>query len=157
VVFLFGGPKMNSLIRLFRRTFAIHSLFLAALALASFALPAVAAPADMQSSVPLNKHARKIEKRLAKFRQGTFLDFEFRDSSQTFGSLGPLSATSFQFTDADSNRTQTHLYSDLVHVKQAREYIGEGSEPRHHVRLLVPVMISAGAAAAGIATYEVLR
>ncbi|MGA2753060.1 MAG: hypothetical protein ABSE53_04780 [Terracidiphilus sp.] len=129
----------------------------AALTLASFALIATATLAHTQSSAPLDKHARRIEKRLTKYRQGTFLDFEFRDSSQTFGSLGPLSAASFQFTDSDSNKTQTHSYSDLVEVKKAREYIGEGSEPRHHVRLLVPVLIGAGAAAAGIATYEVLH
>jgi hypothetical protein len=138
-----------------RSKFAVH--FLAAIALIAVSLPAAAAPTGMQSSAPLDKHARKIEKRLAKFRQGTFLDFEFRDSSRTFGSLGSLSATSFAFTDSDSNKIQTHPYSDLAHVKQAREYIGEGSAPRHHVRLLVPVLIGAGAAAAGIAAYEVLR
>ena len=91
-----------------------------------------------------------------RFRQGTILDFEFRDSSQTFGSLGPLSAASFQFTDSDSNKTQTHFYSDLVEVKKAREYIGDGSV-HHHVRLLVPIIIGAGVAAAGIAAYEVLH
>ena len=144
-------PRFLSLLH---RRFAVH--FLAAIALAAVSLPAAAAPAAVQTSAPLDKHARKIEKRLAKFRQGTFLDFEFRDSSQTFGSLGPLSDTSFMFTDSDSNKTQTHPYSDLAHVKQAREYIGEGSS-HHHVRLLVPVLIGAGAAAAGIATYEVLR
>jgi hypothetical protein len=109
-----------------------------------------------QSTAPLDKHARRIEKRLTKFPQGTVLDFEFRDSFKTFGSLGPLSPASFQFTDSDSNKTQTHFYSDLVEVKKAREYIGEGSEPRHHVRL-VPVIIVAGVAAAGIATYEIVR
>lgn len=123
---------------------------------AAVALVCVAAPAVAQSA-PLDKHARRIERRLNRFPQGAFLDFEFRDSSQTFGSLGPLSATSFQFTDSDSNKIQTHLYSDLVQVKKAREYIGEGSEPRRHIHLLVPVLIGAGAAAAGIATYEVLR
>ncbi len=126
-------------------------------ALASFALLAAATFAHAQSSAPLDKHARRIEKRLTKYRQGTFLDFEFRDSSQTFGSLGPLSAASFQFTDADSNKTQTHYYSELVHVTNAKEYIGEGSEPRHHIHLLVPVIIGAGVAAAGIATYEILH
>ncbi|MGO9325212.1 MAG: hypothetical protein ACLP07_11685 [Terracidiphilus sp.] len=131
--------------------------FFLAIALASVALLAAVAPAQAQSSATLDKHSRRIEKRLAKYREGTFLDFEFRDSSQTFGSLGPLSPASFQFTDSDSNRTQTHSYSELVHVKPAREYIGEGSEPRHHVRLLMPVIIGAGAAAAGIAAYEVLH
>jgi hypothetical protein len=146
---------MNSFLSLVRRKSAVY--FLVVVALASTALLAATAPAQAQSSAPLDKHARRIEKRLAKFRQGTFLDFEFRDSSKTFGALGPLSPASFQFTDSDSNKTQTHLYSDLVHVKQAREYIGEGSEPRHHVRLLVPVLIGAGVAAAGIATYEILH
>ena len=150
---------MNSVLSNFlnvsRRSSTSH--FLVAVAFASVALLAAVAPTRAQSSTPLDKHARRIEKRLAKFRQGTFLDFEFRDSSQTFGALGPLSSASFQFTDSDSNKTQTHLYSELVHVKQAREYIGEGSEPRHHVRLLVPVLIGAGAAAAGIAAYEVLH
>ena len=134
---------------------AVH--FLAAAAFASAVLLAAVAPAPAQSPAPLDKHARRIEKRLAKFRQGTVLDFQFRDSSQTFGSLGPLSPASFQFTDSDSNKTQTHFYSDLAEVKKAREYIGEGSEPHHHVRLLVPVIVGAGAAAAAIATYEVLR
>jgi hypothetical protein len=122
-----------------------------------FALLATAALAPAQTSAPLDKHARRIEKRLTRFQPGTFLDFEFRDSSQTFGSLGPLSAATFQFTDSDSNKTQTHFYSDLAQVKKAREYIGEGSEPRHHVHLLVPIIIGAGVAAAGIATYEVLH
>jgi len=148
-------PVLSSLLSLCCRKSALH--IFAAMALASFALSAAAAPAEVQSSAPLDKHARRIEKRLAKYREGTFLDFEFRDSSQTFGSLGPLSAASFQFTDSDSNVTQTHLYSDLVEVKKAREYIGEGSEPRRHIHLLVPVLIGAGAAAAGIATYEVLH
>jgi len=129
----------------------------AALTLASFALLATATLAQAQSSAPLDKHARRIEKRLTKFRQGALLDFEFRDSSQTFGSLGPLSAASFQFTDSDSNRLQTHSYADLAEVRRAKEYIGEGSEPRHHVRLLVPIIIGAGVAAGGIAAYEVLH
>ena len=140
---------------LIRRKSAVHVLV--AITLASAASLAAVAPAQAQSSAPLDKHARKIEKRLAKYHEGTFLDFEFRDSSKTFGALGPLSPASFQFTDSDSNKIQTHLYSDLAQVKQAREYIGEGTEPRHHVRLLVPVIIGAGAVAAGIATYEVVR
>ncbi len=146
---------MKRFLGIFRSKSAIH--ILAALAIAAFSLIAAATLVQAQTSAPLDKHARKIEKRLAKFRQGAFLDFEFRDSSQAFGSLGPLSAASFQFTDADSNKTQTHLYAEVSEVKKAKEYIGEGSESRHHVRLLVPVLIGAAAAAAGIATYEAVR
>jgi hypothetical protein len=141
------------MIRMIRSARFSFTLGIAATLFFSTVLPSVRA----QSSAPLDKHARRIEKRLAKYRQGTFLDFAFRDSSQTFGSLGQLSDTSFVFTDSDSNKTQTHLYSDLVHVKAAREYIGEGSEPRHHVRLLVPVIVGAGVAAGAIAAYEVLH
>lgn len=150
---------MNRVLTSFASLFSRKSTFriLAIPALASFALLGAPTFAHAQSSAPLDKHARRIEKRLTKYRQGTFLDFEFRDSSQTFGSLGPLSAASFQFTDADSNKTQTHNYSELVHVTNAKEYIGEGSEPRHHIHLLVPVIIGAGVAAAGIATYEILH
>jgi len=146
---------MKSFLSGFRSKSTVH--ILAALALASFALLATATLAQAQSPAPLDKHARRIEKRLTKFRQGALLDFEFRDSSQTFGSLGPLSAASFQFTDSDSNRLQTHSYADLAEVRRAKEYIGEGSEPRHHVRLLVPIIIGAGVAAGGIAAYEVLH
>ena len=53
-----------------------------------FLVPALCSRA--QSSALLDKHARRIEKRLAKYRQGTVLDFEFRDSSKTFGALGPM-------------------------------------------------------------------
>ena len=113
---------------------------------------AVVSPSQAQSSAPLDKHARRIEKRLAKYGSGTFLQFDFRDSSESFGALGALSDASFQFIDADSNKTQTRRYADLAQVKKGKEYIGAGSEPGHHVRLLVPLLIGAGAAAAGIAT-----
>ena len=79
---------VSRFLSLVRRKSAVHSLV--AMALASVALLAAVPPAQAQSSAPLDKHARRIEKRLAKYRQGTFLDFEFRDSSQTFGALGPL-------------------------------------------------------------------
>jgi hypothetical protein len=114
-----------------------------------------AAPA--QTAPQLDKHARKIEKRLAKYQPGTYLDFTFRDSSESYGSLGALSNDSFQFTDSDSNRVETHSYDNVARVRKAKEYIGSGSEPGHHVRLLVPVLIGAGAAAAGILTYEAVR
>jgi hypothetical protein len=103
------------------------------------------------------KHARKIERQIARFRPGSYLDFQFRDGSHTYGALGPLSDASFQFTDADNNKVVTHRYADVDRVSKAKEYIGEGSGPRHHVRLWVPVVIGAAAVGGGIAAYEVLR
>jgi hypothetical protein len=145
----FGGPMKK-----FLRVFCHGSIVIL---VAAFALIVVAPACQAQSSTPLDKHARKIEKRLAKFRPGTYLDFEFRDRSETYGSLGTLSEASFQFTNADSNKTETHLYADVARVKKAKEYIGAGSEPEHHVHLLVPLLIGAGAAAAAVAVVEVER
>lgn len=123
----------------------------------AWALIAVVPVIQAQSSVPLNKHARKMEKRLSRFPKGSYLEFDFRDGSETFGSLGELYDASFQYVDSDNNKTVAHPYADLAQVKKAKEYIGEGSEPRHHVRLLVPALIVAGVAAGGIAAYEVMR
>ena len=72
-----------NLASLFSRKSTIR--ILAIPALASFALLTATTLAPAQSSAPLDKTRRRIEKRLTKYRQGTFLDFEFRDSSQTFG------------------------------------------------------------------------
>ncbi|MGD0471245.1 MAG: hypothetical protein ABSA54_22970 [Terriglobales bacterium] len=135
---------MSKFTRLLRRRSIIH------LAIA-WALIVVVPVSLAEPSTPLDKHARKIEKRLAKYRAGAFLEVDFRDSSQSMGSLGALSAASFQFTDAANNLTQTHLYAEVARVKKAKEYIGEGSEPKHHVRLLVLVLIGAGVAAACVA------
>lgn len=116
-------------------------------------LPAARAESPNQ----LDKHAHKIEKRLAKYQPGTYLNFSFRDSSQAYGSLGSLSDASFQLTNADSNKVETHSYDEVARVNKGKEYIGSGSEPGRHVRLLVPIVIGACAAAAAIAVVEVLR
>ncbi|MGA3333873.1 MAG: hypothetical protein ABSC62_06885 [Terracidiphilus sp.] len=123
----------------------------------AWALIAVVPVIKAQSPVQLDKHARKMEKRLSRFPKGSYLEFDFRDGSETFGSLGELYDASFQYVDSDNNKTVAHPYADLAQVKKAKEYIGEGSEPHHHVHLLVPALIVAGAAAGGIAAYEVMR
>lgn len=105
----------------------------------------------------LDKHARKVEKHLAKFHSGTYLRFDFRDNTQSYGSLGALSDASFQFTDTDSNKLETRSYDDLARVTKGAEYIGAGSEPGHHVRLLVPLLIGAVAAGAAVAIVETVR
>lgn len=122
----------------------------------AWACAAIIPAALAQSAPQLDKHARKIEKRLTRYRPGTYLDFEFRDSSESYGSLGQLAQTSFQFTDSDSNLTQTHPYGDVKNVRRAKEYIGAGSEGGHHLRLLVPILVGA-AAAGGVAAFEAFR
>ena len=57
---------LTSFVSLFSRKSTVR--ILAIQALASFALLAAATLAPAQSSAPLDKHARRIEKRLTKYR-----------------------------------------------------------------------------------------
>jgi hypothetical protein len=126
--------------------------------LAVAVLPLTMVPAAYSQQNPsLDKHGRRIEKRLAKFRAGSFMEIDLRDGSQRLGSLGALSGDTFQMTDTDNNKTVTFAYDDVATVHKSTEYIGEGSEPGHRPRFLVPVLISAAAAAATVAIVETVR
>ncbi len=114
----------------------------------------VPAVSQADSAARIDKHARKIEKRLAKYRPGAFLQVNLRDDTETLGSLGGLSDATFQLTSADSNKTMTISYADVMHVKKGKEYIGAGSEPEHHIPHLVPILIGVLAAGAAIALVE---
>jgi hypothetical protein len=120
-------------------------------------VPAAFAQQSLSPSVSLDKHARKIEKKLSKLRAGSLVQLNLRNDSTSLGSLGALSDASFQITDTDNNRTETFAYSDVAQVRKAKEYIGEGSEPGHHLHVSLPVLIVAGAVAAGAATYLAVR
>ena len=110
-----------------------------------------------QSSAKIEKHARKIEKRLTKYRTGTLLQVDFRDNSEALGSLGDVSDATFQITNAESNKVQTFNYADVTRVSKTKEYIGAGSGPGHHFHHWIPVLIVAAAAGGGIAAYEATR
>ena len=141
---------MNRIFRFLRR----NSCLLVAVAFASFAL---APTIQAQSSAKIEKHARKIEKHLAKYRSGTFVQVDLQDRSEAMGSLGDVSDATFQITNADSNKVQTFNYADVARVTKGKEYIGAGSEPGHHFHHWVPVLIVAAAAGGGIAAYEATR
>jgi hypothetical protein len=80
-----------------------------------------------------------------------------RDGSDGSGALVALAPASFTVNDADSNAQETHYYSDVSRVSKGKEYIGEGSEPGHHihVRLWVPVVVGVVAAGAALTAIEV--
>jgi hypothetical protein len=118
---------------------------------------AIAPAAFSQQNPNLDKHARKVEKKLSKFRNGSFVQIDFRNGSQSLGSLGTLSAATFDVTDADNNQKETYNYDDVASVRKGKEYIGEGSEPGHRPRFLIPVLVSAAAAAATVAIVETVR
>jgi hypothetical protein len=87
------------------------------------------------SAKKLEKQARKIEAKLAKYPKGAFLEFHFRDGSRSTGSLGTLSEHSFSFTNSDTNGKETHNYSDVTKVKKGKTYIGTGSEKHHRFHI----------------------
>lgn len=104
----------------------------------------------------MEKHTRKMEKKLTEHAPGTYLRIVFRDHSEGVGMVSRLDATSFTFTDADSNATRSYRYADVASVEKGETYVGEGSRRRHLPRLLVFGL--AGAAAAGaIASFTVAR
>jgi len=108
-----------------------------------------------ESSANTEKHTRKIEKKVTKYRTGTLLKVDFRDNSEALGFLGDVSSGTFQITNADSNKLQTFNYDDVTRVKKTTEYIGAGSEPAHHFRLWVPVVVGTLVAGGVVAAMEV--
>ncbi len=140
---------MNRILRFLRS----NSCILIAIAFASIAL---APTSRAESSAKMEKHARKIEKRVAKYRAGTLLQVDFRDNSEALGSLGNVSDATFQITNADSNKMQTFNYADVTRVKKTNEYIGAGSEPGRHFHHWIPVLIVAAGAGGGVAAYEAI-
>lgn len=112
-----------------------NSLLLATLVFAFLTL----APTCRASAVKKQeKHVQKIEKKLAKFRKGTFLKVDLNDNTDARGSLVQLNNTAFQIFNADTNKVQTINYSDVDTVSKTKEYIGTGSEPSHHFHLHLP-------------------
>ncbi len=128
----------------------------ARLALAAMLIACVSA-AHSQNSTQLDKHARKVQHQLTKFRTGTYLHLVLRDDTDSYGALGTLSDASFTFTSAETNATTTYAYNDIGRIRTDKETIGEGSEPRHHIRHLVPIVVTVAAIGAGAAVYEAVR
>ncbi|HXU18492.1 MAG TPA: hypothetical protein VN708_25515 [Terriglobales bacterium] len=87
------------------------------------------------SAKSLEKHAKKMESKLAKFPKGTFLRLRFRDGNESTGKLRNMSDNSFSFTNSESNSDETHTYSDLTDVEKSKAYIGKDSESHHHLHM----------------------
>lgn len=110
-----------------------------------------------QSTIHLDKHARKIHHKLTKYPSGRYLHLVLRNDTDSYGALGMLSPTSFTFTSAENNATTTYTYNDVDKVKTDKERIGEGSEPRRHIRHLMPIAVSVVAMGTAGAIYAVER
>ena len=108
-----------------------------ALSIAMATALVLSAPAGHAASAAksLEKQAKKIESKLANFPKGAFLHLFFRDGSDSSGKLDKLADNSFTFTNSDSNADETHPYADVTKVEKGKEYIGEGSGPKRHIRI----------------------
>ena len=87
------------------------------------------------SAKSLEKQARKVQTRLAKFPPGALLHLQFRDGSESTGRLGKLSENGFAFTNSDSNTDESHRYSEVTKVEKGKEYIGKDSAPHRWLHL----------------------
>ena len=112
-----------------------NSLLLAAFI---FTFLTIAPTCRASAATKQEKHVRNIEKKLAKFHKGTFLEVDMNDNTDARGSLVGLSNTTFQIFNADTNKVQTINYSDVDKVSKTKEYIGTGTEPSHHFHLHLP-------------------
>lgn len=109
-----------------------------------------------QSSSQLDKHSRKIQHKLDKYRQGSYLHLAMADATEVYGQLGTLSPASFTFTNSDSNSVVTYRYNDIERVNTDKEGIGHNSEPLH-IRHLVPIAITGAIIVAGALAYTAMR
>jgi hypothetical protein len=112
-------------------------------------------PACLAQTTPnLDKHARKIHKKLAKYKTGSYIHIVLRDDTARNGALGPLTDTSFTVTNSENNTAEVHPYSDVARVTRGKEYIGQGSTPAviadHPIRLAVIGVLVAGAIVAAV-------
>jgi hypothetical protein len=115
----------------------------------------VLAPAQ-SAAPPLDKHSKKIQKKLANYPEGSYLHLVMADAPDAYGRLGTMSETGFTFTAADNNAPANLRYSAVEKVKDDDQRVGRGAEPIH-IRHLVPILITVGAAAAGFATYQAIK
>ena len=101
----------------------------------ALALVVCAPLCQAKAGTKVDKHAQKIEKKLSRYKTGTFLRLEFNNNTQCSGTVNALSDTSFVFNNTENNAKETHLYSDVSSVEKGKEYIGEGSAPKHHIHI----------------------
>jgi hypothetical protein len=87
------------------------------------------------SGTKADKHAQKMEKTLARYKTGTYLHLEFANNTECSGTLDTLTDKSFSFNNSDTNAKETHLYGDVTRVEKGKQYIGEGSAPKHHIHI----------------------
>jgi cellobiose phosphorylase len=106
-----------------------------ALALVAFTPVCQARSNPDKQAQKAEKHAQKIQKKLARYKTGTYLHLVLNNNAETSGTLNTLSDTSFTFNNAETNAKETHLYSDVYQVEKGKAVIGQGSAPHHRIHI----------------------
>jgi hypothetical protein len=104
-----------------------------------------------QTGLHQSKHARKIHKKLASIPRGTLLRVIFRDGTDEFGTIGRLSESEFEFTDAKTSVTREIDY-ELVDRLQN----GLPSSARRNVRRHGSIVFLVGIGAAVAVAVAIL-
>ena len=86
-----------------------------------------------KNATKVQKHAQKIQKQLAHYKQGTLLHLQFNDNTECIGSVNTLSDASFTFNNNESNEKETHNYSDVSLVEKGKLLIGKNSVTKKRV------------------------
>jgi len=99
----------------------------------ALALVASASLCQAKSGSKAEKHALKMQKKLAHFKSGTLLHLQFNDNTECTGTVNTLSDTSFTFNNTENNARESHSYSDVSDVEKGKQYIGQGSVSKRRV------------------------
>jgi hypothetical protein len=108
-----------------------------------------------QTSVHLDRHARKVQKTLALYSPGSFLHITLRDQSDQFGELGKVTPASFELLDTKTHAATPYAYADVRSIESgsAVQSAGWASQwPRRHWIPLAIVAVAAGVGGGILAT-----
>ncbi len=114
----------------------------------SWILIALLPVCQAQAQPHLSKHAKKIHKVLSEYPSGTFLHLFLRDHTDMFGNLGILSATSFEFTNANTAVTTSISYDDVDRLTPGAPSVEAGTRGSRRQHGKVGLLVIVGVAAA---------
>jgi len=104
-------------------------------------VPAVAISQVAQSSQPLDRHARKIQKIVASYPPGSPVFVTMRDQSQYLGNLGAISVSTFELVPR-KGPTLNLAYSGVDRIQKADYQTSSTIVVRHHHGLIVGLVLA---------------
>lgn len=99
------------------------------------ALLLVAGPQTLQARTrpDADKHAQKMEKKLARFKPGALVHLVFSNHAESTGTLIEMGEQEFSLSNVETNATEHHTYRDVLEVSKGHNEIGRGSGHFRHL------------------------